>query len=209
MMDNHKIEAIIFDLGRVLVDFDHTIAAGKISRLCDKGIDEIFSLFFDSGLISLFEEGKITPQDFFLKVKEMLGLKLAYHDFVPIWNEIFFLSRENYAVYNLAKSLKRDYKLAMITNVNILHFEYLKKDFPVFDAFHHIFTSFELGTAKPAPLIYQKALSVLETKASSVFYTDDRPELIESAKALGLRAFVFRGVEQLKQDLIGSGVKIN
>ncbi len=69
-MDNHKIEAIIFDLGRVLVDFDHTIAAGKISRLCDKGIDEIFSLFLIRGLPPFLKKEKLRRKIFFSKLKK-------------------------------------------------------------------------------------------------------------------------------------------
>lgn len=208
-MDNHEIDTVIFDLGRVLIDFDHRRAAGKVSSFCDKSAEEIFNLFFDSPLTCLFEEGKISPQDFFLKVKETLNLKLGYPEFVSIWNDIFFLSEKNYAVYHLAKSLKRKYKLAVITNVNILHFEYLKKDFPVFSAFHHIFTSFELGAIKPKPLIYEKSVELLGTKASNIFYTDDRPELVESARRLGMQAFVFQDVDKLKADLQNSGISIN
>lgn len=208
-MDNHKIKAIIFDLGNVLVDFNHRIAAQRISRFTDKSPEEIFNLFFDSELTQFFEEGKIAPQDFFLKVKKMLNLKLNYQEFLPIWNEIFFLSESNLAVYNLAKTLKRHYKLALISNINILHFEYLKNKFPVFDVFPNIITSYEAGSRKPAHLIYRKTLRALEVAPKEVFYTDDRPELVQGANELGIRGFVFKGIEQLKHDLESSGVNIN
>ena len=206
-MDNHKIKAIIFDLGRVLIDFDHTIAAKRISEFCDKSPSEIFNLFFDSGLTASFEEGKILPEDFFLKVKEMLNLKLDYKGFLPIWNEIFFLTDENRAVYSLAKALKKRYKIALLSNVNVLHFDYLKNKFPVFDAFHYIVTSFESGHTKPSPLIYKQALGVLGIALPcEVFYTDDRADLIEKARELDIQGFVFKDVEKLKRDLESAGV---
>jgi len=209
LTDNHKIQAIIFDLGRVLIDFDHTIAAKRIAKFTDQTVPEIFNFFFDSKLTGLFEEDKITPLEFFSEVRSALNLRLDYQAFVPIWNEIFFLSEENLAVYQLAKSLRAKYKIMLLSNTNILHFEYLKKSFPVFDVFHHIITSFEVGFQKPHPLIYKKALTVLETPAEEVFYTDDRSELVEAARNLRIRGFVFRGVEQLKKDLMGAGVNIN
>ena len=208
-MDNNKIKVIIFDLGNVLVDFNHRIAADRISKFTDKSPDEMFNIFFDSELTGLFEEGKISPKEFFLKIKDMLNLELDYDSFLPIWNEIFFLTKENLAVYNLAKQLKNNYKIALLSNINILHFDYLKKKFPVFDAFHNIITSYEVGARKPSPLIYKKTLDILESLPHQVFYTDDRPELAQSAKELGIRGFVFRGIEQLKEDLINSGVCIN
>src|SRR4030042_11370 len=121
-MDNNRIEAIIFDLGNVLIDFDHTIAAKKISAFTDKNPQEIFDLFFDSPLTGLFEEGKISPQEFFSEVKKTLNFKLDYAAFLPIWNEIFFLTEKNHAVYALAKTLRDRYKTALLSNINVLHF---------------------------------------------------------------------------------------
>ncbi len=208
LMDNNRIEAVIFDLGNVLIDFDHMIAARKISGFTDKTAQEIFDLFFDSKLTGLFEEGKVTPRNFFSEVKKMLNLKLNYTQFLPIWNEIFFLTEKNQAMYNLAKMLKNRYKIALLSNINILHFDYLKKNFPVFDAFHKIITSFEAGARKPDPLIYKKALDLLRAAPKNTFYTDDRAELIAKARTLGIRGFVFSGVEQLKKDFLDSGINI-
>ncbi|MDD4980512.1 MAG: HAD hydrolase-like protein [Candidatus Omnitrophica bacterium] len=208
MTGNNRVKAIIFDLGNVVVDFDHRIAAKKISRFTPKTAQEIFDLFFDSKLTGLFEEGKISSREFFLKVKETLDLKLDYNGFLPIWNEIFFLSEKNQAVYALAKSLKKRYKVVLLSNINILHFDYLKKNFSVFDAFHTVITSYESGFRKPHPSIYQEALNVLKASAPEVFYTDDRSELIEGACRLGIRSFTFTGIEQLKKDLLDNGVNV-
>ncbi len=203
------IKDIIFDLGNVLVDFDHTIAAKRLSAFTDKDAGTIYNLFFDSELTGLFEEGKISPPDFFLKVKEALELKLDYDGFLPIWNEIFFLSQKNIAVYNLANSLKGGYKLTLLSNINVLHFDFIKKTFPVFGAFHNILASCQLGLRKPQSQIYEKTLAILKASGAEVFYADDRPELVRSAAALGLRAFVFTGVEKLRQDLLKSGINVS
>jgi len=208
-VDNGKIKAVIFDLGNVLVDFDHRIAAKRISKFSDKAPEDIFNLFFDSNLTELFEEGKISPQDFFAGVKETLNSPLKYEEFLPIWNEIFFLSEKNRAVYNLAKSLDKSYKLAMLSNINILHHQYLRDRFPMFDIFPHIITSYEVGARKPKGQIYKKAIELLGAAPEEVFYTDDRPELVDSAKALGINGFVFRSADQLKKDLGSAGVTIN
>jgi putative hydrolase of the HAD superfamily len=138
----------------------------------------------------------------------MLDLKLEYESFVPIWNDIFFLTAKNRAVYSLANHLRAKYQIVLLSNINVLHYEYLKQYFPVFNIFHKIFTSFELGVVKPDRAIYQKALQDLGVLPENVFYTDDRIELIKSAKALGINSFLFTSPEQLKNDLVNSGVKI-
>lgn len=207
---SNGVRAIIFDLGNVLIDFNHMLAAERICGFTAKSPQEIFDLFFDSGLTALFEEGKISPQEFFSRVKELLNLKLDYAGFLPIWNEIFFLTERNQEVYNLAFALKKHYKVALLSNINILHFDYLKKNFShIFDAFHNIITSFELGCRKPHPLIYRKTLEALESSAENTFYTDDRQELVEAASRLGIRAFIFKDLGQLKKHLLDNGVIIN
>ena len=203
------IDTIILDLGKVLIDFDHLRAAERISNFCDKTPNQIFDLFFISEPTILFEEGKITPEDFFRRVKEILDLKLEYQSFVPIWNDIFFLTAKNRAVYSLANNLRAHYQVALLSNINVLHHEYLKQYFPVFNVFHRVFASYEMGAIKPDQAIYKKALEELKAQPENVFYTDDRQELVDSARNLGINSFLFTGVEQLKQDLASVGVTIN
>ena len=203
------IKVILFDLGGVLVDFDYSIAAKRIINFCNKTPNEIFNIFFSSDVTFLFEEGRINPKDFFEEIKDKLDLKLSYEGFVSIWNEIFFLSAKNRAVFSMANQLKTEYTIAMITNINILHYEYLKKNFPVFNIFHRVFTSCELGMAKPNSLIYQKVLEELKVLPQEVFYIDDRPDLVKSAQALEIKSVVFRDVVQLKNDLMNQGVSLN
>lgn len=200
-MQNNRPQAIIFDLGNVLIDFDHRIAARRIAKFSGHAPEEIFSLFFDSKLTRLFEAGKIPPRKFFLEVKKILRADIKYCEFLPIWNEIFFLTEKNREIYDLAKFLRQEYKLALLTNINMLHLEYLKSNFPVFDVFHKILASCELGLAKPNPLIYKKTLEILGLEPEQTLYFDDRPELIESASRLGMPSFVFSSVKQLKKDL--------
>ncbi len=202
------IKAVIFDLGRVVIDFDHRIAAARLAVLCGRSSQEIFDLFFASTLIQRFEEGRISPQDFFKKVKKALGLKIGFRRFLPVWNEIFFISRENKKVNALARALAKDYKLALLSNVNKLHFEYIRDNFSVLRPFKQQITSYQSRASKPDARIYRKALERLRVLAEEAFYTDDRPELVAAARGLGIRGFVFTGAEKLKRDLAGCGVKI-
>jgi FMN phosphatase YigB (HAD superfamily) len=201
------VKAVLFDLGQVLIDFDHLRAAESLSCFTDKSAQEIFDLFFDSELTALFEEGKISPREFFAEVRGMLNLDISYHQFVPVWNEIFFFSEKNFGVYQLACKIKNTYKFGVLSNINILHLEYIKRTFPLLNAFT-IIASNELGLRKPDPDIYQKALQKLGEPAENVFYTDDRAELVASASQLGMRSFIFKDAEGLRKDLLQAGLHI-
>ncbi len=203
------IKAIFFDLGRVLIDFDHRRAASKIARSSSLSEEEIYSLFFDSDISGLFEEGRIHPADFFLRVKELLRARLDFEEFVFAWNDIFFISEKNRRVYELAQALQKHYRLILLTNINVLHFEYIKKHYSIFEPFAEVIASFQEKVRKPHPLIYQRALEASGVKPEEVFYTDDRPELIEGARHLGIRGFVFTGLEALMRDLAEQGVQLH
>jgi putative hydrolase of the HAD superfamily len=199
-----EIKIVLFDLGRVLVDFDHQRSAERIAFFCKKTPKEIYALFFESEVTIAFEAGKITAQDFYLEVKKMLDLKLSYESFVPIWNDIFFLSPKNRSVFQLANSLRANYKTAMLSNINALHYEYLRKNYPVFKVFDQVFLSFELGMIKPDKKIYQRVIQALKVAPEEIFYTDDRSELVQSAKTLGIQGAVFTSFEQLVKDIIAA-----
>lgn len=203
------IKAIFFDLGRVLIDFDHRRAARKIARSSSLSEEEIYSLFFDSDISGLFEEGRIHPTDFFLKVKELLHARLDFEEFVFAWNDIFFISEKNRQVYELAKTLQKRYRLILLTNINVLHYEYIKQRFCLFGPFQEVIASFREKVRKPHPLIYQRALEASGAKPEEVFYTDDRPELVEGAREQGIRGFVFTGPEALMRDLAEQGVQLH
>jgi FMN phosphatase YigB (HAD superfamily) len=203
------MKAVVFDLGNVLLDFDHRIAANRIGQYSGLSAREIYDLFFDSDVTQLFEQGKISREDFFSEVKAALGLTIGFAEFLPIWNEIFFRSPKNLRVYALAEKLKAKYLTAVLSNINVLHYEYIKKTFPVFGAFHKVFASCDLGLTKPSVEIYKVVLSKLEAEPAETFYTDDRPELVDSAQKLGIKGFVFRSVEALEDDLAGVGISLN
>lgn len=207
MRDNFK--AILFDLGNVVVNFDHWIAVKRISEFSkNNALKEIYPLFFDSNLTSLYEEGKISSVDFFLRIKALLGLNIDYESFVPIWNQIFFLTPDNLQVYKLVLELTNRYKVLLISNINELHFNYIKKKFKVLDGFQKFILSYQVRARKPDPKIYRTAIEHTCAKAEQVVYIDDREDLVEAGRKMGLKSFPFKGVQGLKEELHRLGLSI-
>jgi putative hydrolase of the HAD superfamily len=207
-MPLEEIKVLLFDLGNVLVDFNHRIALERISAFCDKSPDNLEIFFVQSPITSAFEKGELAPEEFFRLVKQALGLRLGYDSFVSIWNEVFSLNTKNRAVYHIVNTLRQRYRTALLSNTNILHYKYLKENFPVFGVLHEQFLSFEMGAVKPEEAIYQKAIAALGVSPENIFYTDDRKELIAHARNLGIKSFVFTSVEQLIRDMSSCGINI-
>ncbi|MBI3318384.1 MAG: hypothetical protein HYZ90_04440, partial [Candidatus Omnitrophica bacterium] len=83
------MKAFLFDLGNVLVQFDHRVAARKIAA--DTGLQEqeLHRFLFESPLIAAHDAGQITTQRFHEELKGELGLSVGYEQFLSIWSDIF------------------------------------------------------------------------------------------------------------------------
>jgi len=198
-MTKNKYEAIFCDLGNVLINFDHRIAVKKILQLTPKSENDIYQLFFDSGITKDYEEGKVLSQDFFKKVKNSLELDIDYNRFLPIWNDIFFETPLNKKIQACLAQVKEKYKLVMISNINETHWEFLKNKIPVFSKFDKLILSYKVGFRKPAIEIYNAALESVNTAPSKAFYIDDRKDLIDAASKFGIKGMAFDGEEAFKK----------
>ena len=202
-MEN-KIRAVIFDLGNVLIGFDHTIAVGRISGYAAKSAQEIYALFFDSEITREFERGDISAQEFFEKIKAVLNLKISFPEFLPIWNEIFF-SRPD--AEEFVRSLEPRIKLVLLSNINELHYDYVKEKFSSAIAlFNEVIPSYVTGFMKPAREIYALAIRATGETIENIVYVDDRQDLIEAARSYGLQSIQFKDVEQLRKEFQKLGI---
>ena len=55
-----------------------------------------------------------------------------------------------------------------------------------------------MGVAKPDPLFFKKMSEILEEDFKNLVFFDDNSENIEVAKKLGMEAYLFRTVEDVK-----------
>jgi epoxide hydrolase-like predicted phosphatase len=107
----------------------------------------------------------------------------------------------NPAMVALIESLRGRYKTALLSNAMrpFLSQILAKHDLPrLFDA---MVISCEEGVTKPNPAIYRLMADRLGVPTAACFFTDDSPINIAAARASGMQAALFTGVEQLKRDL--------
>lgn len=199
-----EIEVILFDLGNVILPFNHFQIAQKLSpSVQEKELqspEKIFSYLFDpkEGKINDFDTGKISPQEFFQSVKKDLSLSLSYDEFIPIWNDIFIEDQE---VSKIIHSLKGRWRLGLLSNTDPLHFDYILSKFPIVEVFERRILSYEVGFKKPALEIFQKAIEWAVVEPQKILLIDDIQEHIEVAISLGMQGIHFVSANQLKDAL--------
>src|SRR4030043_478315 len=203
-MNRTKAEVILFDLGNVLLPFNHYQIAEKLSRFTKNADfqdpEMIFShLFnFENGAINGYEVGKVSSLDFFQSLKEHLKLTLSFEEFIPIWNDIFW---ENLEVSEIIRSLKGKKRLGLLSNTNPLHFDYILSKFPVVKVFDKWILSHEVGFKKPALEIFQSGVEWACVEPEKILFIDDMKTHTEVAISLGMQGIHFQSAQQLIEKL--------
>ena len=197
------IKVFLFDLGNVLVRFDHRTAAAKIAAHTQASPEDLYRLFFESPLVVDHDEGRISTQLFYEAIKKQIGLTLSYERFLSVWNDIF---TENQEMEALVGQLLGQYPCFLISNTNRPHFEYCRQRYLVLSQMTGWVLSYEVGCLKPNPAIYQRVLEMAKAPAAEIFYVDDREDLIEAARELGFQVHRFEGVGPLRAELRKRGI---
>ena len=105
----------------------------------------------------------------------------------------------------LIERLRSRYKTALLSNAMRPFLRQIldKHDLPrLFDA---MVISYEEGLTKPNPAIFALTAQRLGVPASACFFIDDNLGNIEAARAAGMQAAQFTGIERLKRDLAALG----
>jgi len=199
----HK--AIIFDLGRVLVNFDFKRGYRALEGLCPHPASEIPKRLAACGLVERFETGLIEPRDFVAQMSAVLDLKIGYEQFCGIWSSIF---TETLVPESMLAGLAARYRLLLLSNTNAIHFEGLRSTHPLMlRHFHDLVLSYEVKAMKPRPEIFQEAVRRAGCRAEECFYTDDVAAFVTAARSLGIDAVQFESAAQLEREFAARGIR--
>ncbi len=200
---DHPIRAFFFDLGNVLIRFNHMEAARKITASTRISPEEFYQFLLESPLVIAHDEGKVSIREFYEGLKVQMGFSLTFDSFLSVWNEIF---EADPGIEALVRRLLRDYPCFLISNTNRSHFEFIRERFRIIDEMSGWALSYEVGRLKPDPAIYRRALELAQVPAAEVFYVDDRSDLIEAGRQLGFQTHRFEGIEPLQAELEKRGI---
>ena len=199
------IKAIIFDYGNVIRKWDNHIFLDKIVKKSNKSYEYIDSLIFSSGLQDKFELGEISEIDFFRIIKKQCNLSITQKEFFKEYTDRLF--EEIPSTTTLIKKLKKDYKVALLSDTTKIDFDCLIKRLKEFSLFDSVTLSFELGFAKPNKEIYLDALKKLNLKPDECVYIDDIKEYSYAASKLGMYGIHYTSYENLIKELKKLNVK--
>jgi HAD superfamily hydrolase (TIGR01509 family) len=202
-----KLRAIIFDIGRVLVRVDVGRAMQGLVSGSTLTPAEVWSAIEKDPRWPDWQEGRITPRDWYLHLGRRLGGDLSFEQFTEVWNRALdpIPIHEDAFFQDLSKS----YRLALLSNTDPIHVRHLEVTYKFFALFPTRIYSCSIGASKPNPIIYREALRALKVRAEEALYIDDIVAYVEAAQRLGMSGVQFQSPAQLAADLKSLGVELS
>jgi putative hydrolase of the HAD superfamily len=155
-----------------------------------------------------YDLGNLTGLAFWQKLLRDAGLNLAPGADAALnqWDARMWTT-QNPAMLDWQKRLKqRGLLTAILSNMGDNVLASVEREFAWIHNFDVLVWSFQLRIAKPDPAIYRHLLKELGTSPEETLFLDDKLVNVEAARALGIQALQFSTVEQLRADLIASGL---
>jgi FMN phosphatase YigB (HAD superfamily) len=174
---------VVFDLGKVLVDFDYTIAARKIASRGKMLAEKIYEFIALSPLLLKYETGLITREDFFNAVCESTGYSGDIEEFGGFFADIFTPIDPMVELHSGLR--KAGVPTYIFSNTNDLAISHIRKNFPFFNNFDGYILSYEVGAMKPDAKIYEALEKMAGKRGPDVLYLDDRLENLSAGAARG------------------------
>lgn len=193
------IKTFIFDLGKVIVPFDHEIGIKTLENKSGFSADEIRAHLFGAENINAYQTGKISSQEFFDSVRKSFNVEMEFEEFGGIWNSSFAL--EPIVGEDIIGKLAEDYKLIILSDTNELHFDYILANFPVLRHFDEYILSYKAGHLKPSTEIFNLAVAAAACQPAECVFIDDVESNVEGAKKAGLHGIHFISPAKLKEDI--------
>ncbi|HKB87073.1 MAG TPA: HAD family phosphatase [Ignavibacteriaceae bacterium] len=198
------ISIIVFDLGNVLLPFNYQTTVTKLEDV-EKGLGYQFLRFYQDNYQyhREFERGDMSADEFVGIMLGALNNKIDKNTFCEYYSHIF---SENKEVVDLLPKLKKSFTLVLLSNTNIIHYEYGWKQYAFLKHFEKIVVSYEAGAVKPETKIYKTVETFTQRKPGEHFFIDDIPEYITAARKLGWNGVQFKGYKSLLVELINQGI---
>lgn len=185
------ISCLLFDLGGVLI---RNAAFDRLNALlpAPMELEALKTRLLKSPSYRAFELGNTPPESFAEALVAELGLRCTPSDFLAefeAWPQGFYPG----AIELLAK-LRMKYKLACLSNSNVLHWARFGGFRDYFDV---ALSSHLLRLIKPDFACFQQALLECGKTPDEVLFFDDATLNVEAARACGIRSILVRDFDDV------------
>jgi epoxide hydrolase-like predicted phosphatase len=200
---------LYFDLGNVLLFFDHRRAARQMAQLIGCQAERIWDCVFAGGLNAKLDAGEVTSEDFYEAVCRHFNCRPDRQTLATAFAEIFEINVSMNAV--VAQLKAAGYRLGLLSNTCELHWDYFASGRYALipSAFDVVVLSCRLKLMKPGVEIYHAAAELAGVRPEEVFYIDDIMANVDGARAAGFDAVQYTTTRAFVAELRRRSVLFN
>tara|TARA_A100001037_G_C15024825_1_gene578134 strand:+ start:393 stop:1016 length:624 start_codon:yes stop_codon:yes gene_type:complete len=179
---------VVFDLGKVLLDFDFRVFAEGLAQDASVSADDVMEAIVQSSILVEYESGRTSSSVFFEQVKNVTGYRGSYESFECLFGEIFTPLDEMIAAQE--RISMKGIPTYICSNTNEIAIRTIRRLFRFFDRFSGYVLSHEHQSMKPDSHIYRITESVVGKSGADLVFIDDKEENISAAIARGWHGIV-------------------
>jgi 2-haloacid dehalogenase len=202
-----RFEAVVFDLGGVLIDWDPRY----LYRTIFAGDDAAMERFLSETATPAWNAEQDAGRTWREAIDALIALHPDRRDLIVAYDERWaeMLGGPIDGTVDVLADLRRvGIRLAALSNWSAEKFPIARERYPFLDWFEAIVISGEVGLAKPDPRIFRHLLERTGFAAESTVYVDDMPANVVVAEDLGMMALRFQDPGTLRDDLRRLGLAI-
>ena len=202
------IRYLYFDLGKVLMDFDHAIGCQQIAAISGCSAEKVDSILFESGLEDSFETGLLDARQFHEQFCQASGGSPSQEELLAACSDIFSLNVRMMPLIGQLTAV--GIPMGILSNTCSAHWEHVFSRYAFLERnFQDYVLSYESKSMKPDQKIYLDAIKVANVDANEIFFIDDKQENVDGAIAAGIDAVLYTTAGQAIVDLQSRGVRFN
>lgn len=187
------IDAIIFDLGGVILNIDYLKPVEAFKNLGIEDFSKHFAQHGQTSLLDDYETGRISSAQFLDALKKITQAGTTEAQLIDAWNSILLdLPEER---LHLLEEAAASHRIFLLSNTNDLHIQQFNKylldehQLPSLEPFFEsLYLSYELGMRKPEQEIFRFVLDDAGINPETTLFIDDSSQHIESARKLGIQS---------------------
>ena len=181
-------QAVVFDLGKVLLDFDYGILARRMASQSSLSAEEILRVVNQTPLLHRYETGLISDREFYDAVVMATGFCGTEEEFLNWFGDIF---TEIVPMVELQRQLVcRGIPTYVFSNTNAQAIRHVRQSFDFYGQFTGEVLSYEVRSMKPDSRIYEAVEGLSGFTGNDLLYLDDRPENIAAGDSRGWQAWI-------------------
>lgn len=196
-----KIEAVLFDLGGVLIRLNYQFTIDEFKKFGLDNFEAFYTQKQQSELFDKFETGQISTMHFVNELLRVLPKGVSANQVVHAWNKMI-LDFPKISL-DILKQVRNHHKVFLLSNTNEIHMEKVKREWQLItnedmsSYFDQVFLSHEINMRKPEIATFLEVSIKMQIPPQNILFIDDSKQHIEGAKQAGMNAELLNHIDEL------------